>query len=201
MPGESSFPASLSELAQLGQLFEQHRPKLLAMVRRRLAHVLAGRIDPEDILGEAFLQAQKRWAAFKAEQRLSAYAWLYRVTLDCVLEAWRRETRKGRDVQVELPWPDHSSIQFGLGLVHPATSPTQAAAREEMRRQMKQVLELLKEKDREILRMRHEDELTFAEAAEVLGVTVNAATVRYVRAVERLRALWLKLNPESGLVP
>jgi RNA polymerase sigma-70 factor (ECF subfamily) len=201
MPGETSFPGPLSDLARLGQQFEQHRPRLLAMVRRRLAHALARRIDPEDVLGEAFLQAQKRLTAFKKEQGLSVYAWLYCVTLDCVLEVWRRETRQRRDPQAEIPWPDRSSIQLGLGLVHPGTSPTEAAAREEMRRQMRQVLELLKDKDREILRMRHEDELTFAEAAQVLGLTENAATVRYVRAVERLRALWLKLNPQSGHAP
>jgi RNA polymerase sigma-70 factor (ECF subfamily) len=61
---------------------------------------------------------------------------------------------------------------------------------------MRQTLDLLKADDREILWMRHYDDLSFKEAAAVLQVTENAATVRYVRALRRLKDLWLKLHPE-----
>jgi RNA polymerase sigma-70 factor (ECF subfamily) len=198
MPDDSSQPSTLLDLARLGQFYKDFRPKLLGMVRRRLAPALASRIDPEDVLNEAFLQARQRWQSFK-QGSMSAYPWLYRITLDCLLQAWRRETRERRDVRDDLPWPEQSSVQIGLGLVHPGTSPTGAAVREEMRQHMKQVLDLLREKDREILRMRHEDELTFAEAGEVLGVSENAATVRYIRALQRLKDLWQKLHPESEI--
>jgi RNA polymerase sigma-70 factor, ECF subfamily len=192
---------SVTELARLGQLLEEHRPKLLAMVRRRLDPSLSVRVDPEDILGEAFLRARKRWPRFIAEGKMQAYPWLYRIALDCVLEAWERATRGRRDIRAELPWPEQSSLQLGLGLIDTGTSPTEAAAREELRHRMTRVLGLLRQKDREILRMRHEDGLSHAETAEVLGLTENAATVRYVRALRRLRELWQQLYPGSEFHP
>jgi RNA polymerase sigma-70 factor (ECF subfamily) len=171
------------------------------MVRRRLDPSLAVRIDPDDILAEAFLRARKRWPRFLAEGKMRSYPWLYRIVLDCLSDAWRRATRDRRDVRADLPWPEESSIQLGLGLVATGSSPSEAAAREELRHQMNHVLELLREKDREILWMRHHDGLTHAEIADLLGLTENAVGVRYVRALERLRQLWQRLHPDSELRP
>ncbi len=189
---------SVAELAALGKLLEEHGPRLLAMVGRRLDPALAARVDPEDVLGEAFLRARERWRSFQEQPGLTPYAWLYRITLDCLIEAWRRETRDRRDPRRALPWPEASSVQLGLGLVSPGTSPSEAAAREDLRARMRQALGLLKEPDREILWMRHYDQLTFPEAAEVLGVTESAATLRYVRALKRLKHLWERLGLPGG---
>src|SRR5216684_296671 len=116
---ESSVPSSLSEMAALGQLLEEHRPRLLAMLQRRLDPKLAARLSAEELLAEAFLLARRKWAGFKeqAAQSPSPYAWLYRIVLDCLIECWRRETRACRDPRRELPWPQESSLQLGLGLV------------------------------------------------------------------------------------
>jgi RNA polymerase sigma-70 factor (ECF subfamily) len=122
-PDEGSLPSSVVDLAVLGKLLEEHRPKLLAMVRRRLDPALAGRVDAEDVVNEAFFQARRRWGRFKEQSGLTAYAWLYRIVLDCLIEAWRRETRDCRDRRRDLPWPEASSVQLGLGLVNPGTSP------------------------------------------------------------------------------
>ena len=186
-------------MAQLGQVLEEHRGRLLAMLRRRIDPKLAGRIDPEDVLSEAFLVAGRRWKDFPAGGK--PYSWLYRITLDCLIEAWRRHSRACRDPRDEMPWPDRSSLQVGLGLVHTGTSPSEAAAREEMREAMRHVLALLKAGDREILRMRHEDELSHAEAAEILGITENAAAVRYVRALKRLGDLWKRVFSGPSELP
>jgi DNA-directed RNA polymerase specialized sigma24 family protein len=62
---ESSMPSSLADMAALGKLFEEHRPKLLAMVQRRLDPTLAPRNDPEEILNEAFFDARRKWDNFK----------------------------------------------------------------------------------------------------------------------------------------
>jgi RNA polymerase sigma-70 factor (ECF subfamily) len=196
MAGESSHFSSVADLARLAQLLEEYRPQLLVMLMRRLDPRLARRVDAEDILTEAFLQARRRWAEFRQSDR-AAYPWLYRITLDCLIEAWRREARQCRDLEAEVPWPEESSVQLGLGLVQPGTSPTQAAVREELRRRMRQVMELLPAKDREVLWMKHEDGLSHAQTGEVLGISANAATVRYVRALRRLKELWQRLNPGS----
>jgi RNA polymerase sigma-70 factor (ECF subfamily) len=80
-----------------------------------------------------------------------------------------------------------------LGLVAAGTSPSEAIVRDELRQCMQQALNRLKDGDREILWMRHYDQLAFPEAAQVLGITENAATVRYVRALRRLKDLWRRL--------
>ncbi len=128
---------------------------------------------------------------------MTPYAWLYRIVLDRLIEAWRRETRARRDAKQEMPWPDRSSVQMGLGLVNPGTSPSEAAARAEMQQRMRQTLDLLGARDQEILWMRHYDQLSFKEAAMVLGATESAATLRYVRALKRLKNLWQQLHGEG----
>lgn len=189
-------PPSLADMAALGKLLEEHRPRLLAMLRRRIDPGLAARVSPEDICSETFLAARRRWATFDPD---APYPWLYRLALDCLIEAWRRETRGCRDLHRDLPWPEASSLQLGLRLMGPDTTPTAALSREELRERMGQTMQLLKGAEREILWMRHHDGLSFKDAALVLGVTENAATVRYVRALRRLKELWLKLNPERGV--
>jgi RNA polymerase sigma-70 factor (ECF subfamily) len=189
--------SSVADMAALGKLFEEHRPKLLAMVERRIDPALSVRLDAEEILQEAFLQARRKWEHFKAQSAMTSYAWLYRIVFDCLIDAWRHQKRGPRDLERDLPWPEHSSIQLGLGLVNPGTGPASAAARDDLRQCVRQAVEMLKPADREILWMRHNDGLSFAEAAQVLDITENAATVRYVRALRRLKDLWHQLHPDD----
>jgi RNA polymerase sigma-70 factor (ECF subfamily) len=190
--------SSVADLAALGKLLEEHRGRLLAMIERRLDPALRARVSPEDIFQEASLVAQRHYARFKADGQMTPYAWLYRLALDALLEAWRRHSRSPRDVVRDVPLPEQSSIQLGLGLVHTGTSPSSAVAREELRQRVRQVVELLKEKDRQLLSMRHQDGLAHQEIAQVLGVSENAAMVRYTRALKRFKDLWQHLHPELG---
>lgn len=193
---EPSLASSVADMALLGQMFEEHQARLLAMLRRRLDPALATRLSPEDVLNDAFLVARRKWTAFRANPVVTPYAWLYRLVLDSLLEAWRRENRACRDPEREIPWPERSSMQLVLGLVGSGQSPSALAAGADLQRRMGEVLQLLKERDREILWMRHHDDLSFQEISAVLEVTANAARVRYVRALERLRELWRRLYPE-----
>jgi RNA polymerase sigma-70 factor, ECF subfamily len=189
---------TVTDLATLGKLLEQHRSQLLAMLRRRMAPALAARIDPEEILSEAFLQARRKWAAFGREPANTPYAWLYRITLDCLIDAWRRETRARRDLRRDMPWPEQSSIQLGLGLVQRGTSPSEAVQRSELRERVRAVMGGLSHQDQEILWMRHSDQLSFADAGVILGITENAATVRYARALRRLKEKWFQAEKGEG---
>lgn len=193
-----SSPHSIGELASLGKLLEEHRPRLLAMVRRRIDPALSSRLDPEEVLAEAYLLARVRYAAFRQQSPLSEYAWLYRIVLDCLIEAWRRETRACRDVRQAMPWPADSSLQLGLRLMESGTSPSQAFRRKELQEQVHRTLERLGSKDRDVLLMRHFDELSHREIGEVLGISESAATLRYVRALKRLKDLWTGLNGEQN---
>jgi RNA polymerase sigma-70 factor (ECF subfamily) len=186
-------------LADVGRLLEEHRPELLAMLQRRIDPHLAVRLDPEDVLGEAFLQAQRRWEWFQEQEGLTAYVWLYGIARDCLREAWRRESRDCRDNRRDLPFPEESSLQLAMSLFQKGQSPAEQAAREELRECMRRALQLLGEADRDLLWMRNYDQLSFAEIAQLLGVKENAAAVRYVRALKRLRLLWEKLYPSEGV--
>lgn len=187
-------PSSIGDLTAIGKLLQEHRPKLLEMLRRRIDPSLSVRIDAEEVLSEAFFVAQRKYPECQRQSATTPYAWLYRIALDCLIEAWRRETRGRRDLGRDLPFPAESSVQLALGLIDTGTSPSAAVERNHMQQRMQQVLELLKSADREILTMRHYDQLSHREAAEVLGITESAATLRYVRALKRLRDLWTKLH-------
>ena len=76
------FPASVAELALLSEKFEEHRPKLLAMLKNRMDPALRVRLEPEDVLDDAFLRAKGRWQDF-LQSELPAYVWLRRVVMDC----------------------------------------------------------------------------------------------------------------------
>src|SRR5438270_12465432 len=108
---------SHADMADLGRLLEEHRSKLLAVVQRRLDPTLARRISPEDILSDAFLQARRKWHSFQEQNGMTPYAWLYRIVMDCLIEAWRHETRDRRHPGNEMPWPERSSIQLAMSLV------------------------------------------------------------------------------------
>ena len=186
---------TVAEMAILGKLLEDHRPKLLAMLKRRIDPALAVRIDPEDVCNEVFILAQRRWDSFNPD---FPYAWLYRLAMDSLIECWRRQHRGPRNVERDLPWPEGSSLQLCLSLVAPGTSPTAAARRHEVQEKMCQTLKLLKDADRHVLWMRFYEDLSYGEMAVVLGVTENAATVRCLRALRRLKRLWQQLNPDWG---
>jgi RNA polymerase sigma-70 factor, ECF subfamily len=197
-PDDASLPSSVGDWAALGQLVQEHRPRLLGMLRRRLDPKLNPRLDPEEILNEVFVQAQRRWAAFQAQSDVGAYPWLYRIALDCLIEAWRRETRGRRNVFRELPLPEGTSLQLGLGLMQPGTSPSEALVQAELRERVRLVMAQLKDADREILLMRHFDELPHADIAAILGIAVNTAEQRYHRALGRLSDRWLAMFPPDS---
>jgi RNA polymerase sigma-70 factor (ECF subfamily) len=168
------------------------------MARRRLDGALAARIDAEDVLSEAYLVAHRKWPEFRSDSHVSTYAWLYGIVRDCLIAAWRTHTRDRRNIHASMPWPDASSVLLGLKLVATDMSPSSLVAQDELQQRMRQTLQVLKEMDRQVLWMRHYDKLTFSEIGAVLGIAENAATLRYVRALKRLKAQWLEGNPEDG---
>ena len=190
---------TVADIAELGKLLEQHQPRLLAMIQRRLDPSLAARVDPEDILAESFLSARRKWPQFRTERSMTPYAWLYRIVLDQLIEMWRRETRSPRDLRRDMPWPEHSGLQLGLNLVAANTTPSQAAQREELRRQVRKTMECLSTRDQEVLWMRVFDQLSFAEIGMILDATENAVCVRYARALRRLKEAWIRHHGNGDL--
>lgn len=189
------FPASVFDLAELGSLFAAHGPRLVAIVRRRLDSALGGRLDAEDVVGAAFLDARRKWPAYQADRSPEPFVWLYRIALDRLVEEWRRHFRAKQDARREVPWPDHPSIDLGLRASQ--TGASRAAVRAEEAALLRRALDSLREADREVILLRAYDDLSFREIGGLLGAGENAVTVRYVRALKRLRAAWQALTGES----
>ena len=115
----------MQDLTELEALFREHGPRLRAWLARRIPPALARRLDPEDVLQEAFQVARAKHPAFKAQAALAAYPWLYGIVRDCYHRQWEGHTPECRNVNQEMPWPDGSSMQLGLGLIAPGTSPSE----------------------------------------------------------------------------
>ncbi len=193
---EDQEPMSVADVAALSKVFEEHRPRLLAMLQSRIDPSMAARLSAEDVLHETFFLARRRWHRF-AFSGMSPYSWLYRLAMDSLIEVWRRQNCDGRDPRREIPWPDRSSAQQVLELVDTGTTPSEALAREELRQRVQQVLATLKPIDREVLWMRHYDQLSFADLAMLLKISENTAMKRYARALRRLKDLLPDLYPQG----
>jgi len=167
--------------------------RLLRIVDLRLDPRLAGRLDAADVVQEAFLAARERLSRFLREPRVPVFVWLRGVVLDTLVDVHRRHLgAKMRDAGREIPLPDAAppeatSISLAACLIGDLTSPSQAAIREETARKIDQVLEGMDPIDREVLILRHFEQLTNDEVASVLGVKKAAASRRYTRAVTRFR--------------
>ncbi|MBI3469374.1 MAG: sigma-70 family RNA polymerase sigma factor [Planctomycetes bacterium] len=197
MPERDPPPTADSDADRLASLFETHRQRLRAMVQRRLDPRLAARICADDVLQEAFFLAQRKWLARGPGSAAGEFVWLYGIARDKLIEMCRREMREIRDVRRGIPLPEDSSVDLAERLIGSDTPPSSAAARSERRERIREALAQLKDTDREILWMKHYDELTFREAATVLGLKEDAATLRYFRALERLKRALVQDNIRS----
>jgi RNA polymerase sigma-70 factor, ECF subfamily len=182
------------DAAALAEVFSLHRDRLWHIVRFRLSQQLSGRVDPDDVLQEAYLAATQRLKCF-AESNLSPFLWLRAIVGQTLIdlhrhhvEAQRRDA--GREVPLHARGPmEGTSVSMASFLVGHLTSPTQAANRAEMMQQVQQALEQMDEIDREVLALRHFEELSNSEVAEALEIQPKAASIRYIRALARLRTI------------
>lgn len=171
--------------AVLGPLFERYRERLIRMVQFRLDPRLVGRIDGDDVLQECFLEAGKRLQAFRDDDK-PFLVWIRLITQQTMIDLHRKHLgakmrNAGREVGAAK-----SGVLSGFFVAH-ITSPSGAVMREEARQRVEQALEAMDEIDREVLLLRHFEDLSNKEAAAVLGIQENAASNRYVRALDRLK--------------
>ncbi len=169
---------------RLGQWIAQSRDSLRVMLELRMDARLRARIDPSDILQETFIEAANRLDDFQ-KSGMKPKLWLRFLAQQQLLIAWRRHARaKSRDLNREAKI--NSLGVSGEALVNmilqTGTTPSQLLIKEESLFQMRNALEQLDEIDREVLTMRHYEQLSLDETAEVLGISSAAASKRYYRA-------------------
>ncbi len=186
----------------LGELFGTHRERLHRMVQLRLDRRLHGRIDPSDVIQEAFLDAARRLAEYAADPAMPPFLWIRFLTAQRLSTLHRIHLGvKGRDAGREVslhsgPLPSADSRSLAALLLGRLTTPSRAAIRAEVQIQIQDALNAMDPIDREILALRHFEELNNSETATVLGLHKAAASNRYVRALRRLKEI---LAPTLGL--
>jgi len=184
--------AAAGDVAAWGELLTAHQERLVRMVAFRMDPRLRGRIDASDVVQEAFVEASAhREDYFRRPPPL--FLWLRGVVSNKLLEVHRhhlgtRMRDAKRELRLDAPQAsDDTSAALCARLTAGLTRPSVAAVRREVRTRLAEALNEMDPTDREVLALRHFEQLTSAEAAQVLGIQERAAAKRYLRALERLR--------------
>jgi RNA polymerase sigma-70 factor (ECF subfamily) len=179
----------------VNRLLDRHRESLLRMIRLRLDRALTRRVDASDIVQDVLLEAHDRLGDFLRDPKMPFHLWLRHLAKDRIIEMHRRHRgaqRRSLDREQALAGPsftDQSSFDLAAQLRDNALTPAAASIRKELETRFLAALEQLDEEDREILLMRHFEQLGNSEAAEALGMTAAAAGMRHLRALRKLRTI------------
>lgn len=202
--GGAGTPAHLGDDERaLVEMFERHRSRLRRMVRLRLDRRLQGRVDPSDVLQEAHIEVARRAKEYVANPAMPAFLWLRWITGERLLDTHRKHLgAQIRDASLEVSLhrgalPQATSVSLAELLLGRLTSPTRAARRAEMQFRLQDVLNTMDPIDREVLTLRHFEDLSNGETAQVLGLSKAAASNRYMRALLRLKET---LNERPGFL-
>jgi RNA polymerase sigma-70 factor (ECF subfamily) len=185
--------ARAGDPAALNDIFARHRDRLHRMVQMRLDARLQGRIDASDVIQDACLEAARRLDDYLREPTMPPFLWLrflvgerllilHRQHLGVKMRDARREVSLYRDAL-----PEASSAALAAQLLGQHTSPSEAALRAERLLRLQEAINQLDALDREVLSLRHFEQLSRTETAQVLGIAEAAASKRYIRALKRLK--------------
>jgi len=187
--------AAAGDSAALAELFGRYRKRLRAMVRLRMDRRLQGRVDPSDVLQEAYLDVAQQLSTYQAKPEMPFYLWLRFTTGQRLMRLHRQHLgaavrEAGREVSLHRgALPQASSVSLAAQLLGKMTSPSKAVERAEIQLKLQAALNGMDETDREIIALRHFEELSNLEAAQVLGLEPPAASKRYIRALKRLQEI------------
>lgn len=183
------------------RLLADHREAVRRMIDLRLDPAIVQRVDASDVVQEVLIEANRRLADYLRAPTMPFALWLRHLAKDRLIDAHRRHhAARKRGVDREQPlhrpeWADQSSIELAGQLVDPERTPASEAIQQELQRKLHAAIAQLDETDREVIWMRHFENLTNQDVARALELTEPAASMRYLRAVRRLRDL---LAPGAG---
>jgi RNA polymerase sigma-70 factor, ECF subfamily len=179
----------------LAELFASHHERLRRMIGLRLDRRLQGRVDPSDVLQDAYIDLAQRLPEFATKQSLPVFLWLRLVVGERLLRVHRHHLGTamrdaGREISIHQGGLPHaSSASLAAQLLGRFTSASRVAARAESQVLLQDALDSMEPIDREVIALRHFEELSNDEVAVVLGLSKAAASKRYIRAMLRLKAV------------
>ena len=191
---------------QFAEVFSRYEDRLQRMIRFRLDRRLYGRVDSADVLQEVWLDASKRVTEYIGNPVVPFFIWLRQIAWQTIIDLHRRHLgAQKRSVANEVALgvgmgggQEDTSLSIAARLAGNLTSPSQAAIRDERMIQLRQALAEMDEIDREVLALRHFEELGNNEVAEILGIQKTAASNRYIRALKRLKEVLEQFPDLSG---
>lgn len=191
----------------VNRLLERHRTALKRLIQARLDPKVARRVDASDIVQDVLLEASGRLQGYLTDARMPFHLWLRQLAQDRMIDMHRRHRgAQRRSLDRERPlaggaFGDQSSFDLANQLAAGELTPAAATIRRELEQRFLAALDQLDEEDRDILLMRHFEQLGNSEAAEVLGLSPAAAGMRHLRALRKLRAILGERPSLMGLDP
>jgi RNA polymerase sigma-70 factor (ECF subfamily) len=188
----------------VNRLLERHREALRRMIDMRLDRKVRQRVDASDVVQEVLVDAHRRIEDYLKNPAMPFHLWLRQMAQDRLIDAHRRHrgaARRSLDREqplVAAGHDDRSTIELAAQLWDRQLTPAAAATIRELQARFSAAVEQLDEQDREVVLMRHFEQLSNSEVAAALGLTPPAASMRYLRAMRRLRDL---LGDDDGSSP
>jgi RNA polymerase sigma-70 factor (ECF subfamily) len=177
----------------LGQLLEHYKAYLAILARSQIGRKLQGKADPADLVQETFLAAHFQFARFRGTTESEFLAWLRQILAGRMVTLIRHYLgTKGRDIRMERELMlelDQSSQALDRGLIAAQSSPSQQAARREQAVLLAEAMTRLTEDYREVIILRHLEDLPFAEVARRMSRSEDSVQKLWLRALVRLRSL------------
>jgi len=179
----------------VNRLMQRHREAVRRMIDLRMDRRLRQRVDASDIVQDVLIDANRRLADYLKDPSMPFHLWLRQMAQDRLIDAHRRHrVAAKRSVDREQPLAarpalDRSTMELAAQLCDPERTPAAAAEWNELQLLFRQALDQLDEQDREVVLMRHFEKLSNSEVAQALELTPPAASMRYLRAVRRLRTI------------
>ena len=179
----------------LASAFAEHRQRLLVLAEKRLNPILLKRLSAEDVLSEAYINSAKRLDYFAAHDDVPVYFKLRTVLVQTICDIERRHLKaQGRDAYREANGIEEQSGDACADVAADITSPVSRVDKNERHALLRNALSSMLENDRAILVMRHFDGMGNSECAAALGITEKAASIRYVRALEKLEKKLVEIS-------
>ena len=179
----------------VNKLLHRHRGSLRRFVEMRLDRKVQRRVDVSDVVQDVLFEANQRLQKYLGDPVMAFHLWLRQIAHDRMIDTYRRhrvsaKRNMDREQVVFVSGnEEQSSMDLAAQLYDAAMTPAEIATGRELAQQVESVIAKLDDPDREIILMRHYEHLTNAEIAEVLQLNPPAASMRYLRAVRRLREL------------
>ncbi len=193
------------DASAVNHLMDQHRNSIRQLIRMRLDQKIQRRIDVSDVVQDVLVEANRRLQRYLDEPIMPFHLWLRQIAKDRIIDAHRRHrvsAKRSVDREQQLAPPrgyDQSSIHLASLLGDDRLTPAAAAVQQELAQKVEAAIAQLDERDCEIIVMRHYEHLTNQEIGEALNLSEPAASMRYLRAIRRLKKMMTEQMPDDSL--